>query len=164
MLSVKALVSVALIGTVCALLLAGVQTITREPIAANRLARDHAVLQHLLGVPVPTELELTMPVTGDCADWLIVTTEADGYAGPVHAIGVWLPGPPRLSLRVTAHRETPGIGDFIDHAREDWMAQLDEAGPEAWQSVDNVSGATVTTRTVRRLARQSFQMTEAFCE
>ena len=51
----------------------------------------------------------------------------DGYSGPIELlVGVRADG--RVTAaRVTAHRETPGLGDRIERRRSDWVVQLDGA-------------------------------------
>jgi len=48
-------------------------------------------------------------------------------------------------VRITAHRETPGIADFLDAPEQGWLATFrgrDANGPMP----DGLTGATVTTR------------------
>lgn len=82
-----------------------------------------------------------------------------GYAGPIRVLmGVDLRGQ-LLGVRVLAHTETPGLGDKIEAAKDDWIDGF--AGrslgdpPEARWTVrkdggefDQFSGATITPRAV----------------
>ena len=81
----------------------------------------------------------------------------DGYSGNIGLlIGIDANGTV-TGVRVTAHRETPGLGDYIDRAKSTWIDQF--AGkslstPEAkhWKVAkdggrfDTRAGATVTPR------------------
>jgi electron transport complex protein RnfG len=73
----------------------------------------------------------------------LITTQA-GYNG---VITLWVAtnevGDIR-GVRTAAHRETPGIGDIIEHEVSGWIDQF--AGNV--EPVDIVSGATITTRAV----------------
>ena len=60
-----------------------------------------------------------------------------------------------ISLRVTRHQETPGIADFIDHSKEDYLPNLDNSPVEDWPSLDNISGATITHKALRSMAAQA---------
>ena len=60
-----------------------------------------------------------------------------------------------MSLRVTNHRETPGIGDFIDHRRDPWLPARDGFTAAQWQTADAVSGATVTSEALALLALEA---------
>jgi electron transport complex protein RnfG len=64
-----------------------------------------------------------------------------------------------MGVRVVKHRETPGLGDAIDHAKSHWIEQFDgkslTAPPrDAWAvkqdegQFDSITGATVTSRAV----------------
>ena len=67
-------------------------------------------------------------------------------------------------VRVTAHRETPGLGDGIDAERSDWILQfagkaLDSPASAAWAvrkdggEFDQFTGATITPRAVVKAVR-----------
>ena len=62
-------------------------------------------------------------------------------------------------MRVLAHKETPGLGDYIDIARGDWIKNfdgrsLDQPDEAGWKvkkdggEVDYMAGATITPRAV----------------
>lgn len=64
-----------------------------------------------------------------------------------------------LGVRVLSHSETPGLGDKIEIAKDDWVEgfagrSLADPGPEGWKVrkdggvFDQVSGATITPRAV----------------
>jgi electron transport complex protein RnfG len=82
-----------------------------------------------------------------------------GYAGPIRVLlGIGADGR-ILGARVLAHSETPGLGDKIEIARDDWITGFDglslaEPPPERWAVkkdggvFDQFSGATITPRAV----------------
>jgi electron transport complex protein RnfG len=64
-----------------------------------------------------------------------------------------------LGVRVTSHRETPGLGDKIETKKSDWIysfegRSLDNPEPEQWAvkkdggEFDQFTGATITPRAV----------------
>lgn len=83
----------------------------------------------------------------------------DGYSGNIHLlIGIDASGVV-TGVRVTAHRETPGLGDYIDRTKTAWIDQfvgksLTTPPPKHWKVVkdtgafDARAGATITPRAV----------------
>jgi electron transport complex protein RnfG len=86
-------------------------------------------------------------------------TVGQGYAGPIRVLlGIDAAGRV-LGARVLSHTETPGLGDKIEVARDDWILSFDgkslgEPPPERWAvqkdggDFDQFSGATITPRAV----------------
>ena len=58
-------------------------------------------------------------------------------------------------MRVTRHQETPGIADFIDHNKDDYLPNLDNSAIDAWAEIDNISGATITHKALRAIPEQA---------
>lgn len=95
-------------------------------------------------IPVAVVLEATAP---------------DGYSGKINLlIGVTADG--RISgVRVVSHKETPGLGDYIEIAKSEWIRifdgkSLDQPDDSGWQvkkdggKFDYMAGATITPRAV----------------
>ncbi len=90
----------------------------------------------------------------------------DGYAGDIQlVIGIDVNGV-ITGVRVTAHRETPGLGDYIDRKKSDWIEQFagrSLTAPEAkyWKVAkdggrfDARAGATITPRAIVRAVRNA---------
>lgn len=90
---------------------------------------------------------------------LVFTVIGKGYAGPIRVLlGVDRDGKV-LGARVLAHTETPGLGDKIELAKDDWILAFDGlalgAPPVADWAVrkdggrfDQFTGATITPRAV----------------
>ena len=88
-----------------------------------------------------------------------------GYAGAIDLMmGVDAQGR-ILGVRVLKHAETPGLGDKIEIARDDWITafngrSLQNTGEAGWQvkkdggDFDQFSGATITPRAVVRAVHQ----------
>lgn len=96
------------------------------------------------------------------AEMTAVVLEAvapDGYSGDIHLI-IGIASDGRVTgVRVTAHRETPGLGDYIDRAKSPWIGQFAGASlldpiPRRWRvakdggAFDARAGATITPRAV----------------
>ncbi|MHB8914610.1 MAG: electron transport complex subunit RsxG [Thiobacillus sp.] len=92
----------------------------------------------------------------------------DGYSGDIALlIGLRADGQ-IIGVRVTAHKETPGLGDYIDIAKSPWITQFDgkslTAPPEAnWKvqrdggNFDARAGATITPRAVVKAVHGTLQ-------
>jgi electron transport complex protein RnfG len=179
----------ATVGLVAAALLAGVHALTREPIAAqvgraerealavvlpaalhdNEPARDQIVLHapRWLGSDAPLRAWRARR-DGKPSAIVLEAVAPDGYAGPIRLlVGVLADG--RVSgVRVTAHRETPGLGDPIDAAKSPWIDRLRGRAlgdpPTARWTVrreggdfDQFAGATVTPRATLHAVRRVLQ-------
>lgn len=90
---------------------------------------------------------------------LIEAETRDGYAGPIRFLVALEPGGQIAAVRVLQHKETPGLGDYIDAARSRWIEQfagksLSSPAGEGWRvrkdggQFDAVAGATVTPRAI----------------
>lgn len=95
---------------------------------------------------------------------VVFQVQGRGYAGPI----VCMMGVDRdghvLGVRVLKHAETPGLGDKIDPAKDDWIHSfehkfLGDPPPEKWAvkkdggMFDQFSGATITPRAVVKAVR-----------
>ena len=90
----------------------------------------------------------------------------DGYSGDIALlIGIDADGNV-TGVRVTAHRETPGLGDYIDRAKSAWIDQfagksLTNPEPKHWKVTkdggvfDARAGATITPRAVVKAVRSA---------
>lgn len=108
----------------------------------------------LRGAPVAAVLKLAAP---------------DGYNGDIHLlIGINFDGT-LTGVRVTAHKETPGLGDALETARSDWILGFDGRSlrnpvPTGWAvkkdggEFDQFTGATITPRAVVKAVRQAQEL------
>ena len=90
----------------------------------------------------------------------------DGYSGDI-ALLIGIDANGTVSgVRVTAHRETPGLGDYIDRAKSEWIEQFSGkslTAPEAthWKvakdggQFDARAGATITPRAVVKAVKSA---------
>jgi electron transport complex protein RnfG len=99
----------------------------------------------------------------------------DGYNGDIRLlVGIRDDGV-ISGVRVIAHRETPGLGDPIDHARSDWILGFDDrslSNPEArhWAvrrdggEFEQFTGATITPRAVVEAVQRALEYFSAHRE
>ncbi|MFA5941509.1 MAG: electron transport complex subunit RsxG [Sinimarinibacterium sp.] len=124
------------------------------------------------------QLDATQPVTvyrarrgGQPVAAVMTVTAPDGYSGAIQMlVGVGHDGH-LTGVRVTGHKETPGLGDKIDSQRTDWILRFDGkslADPAAsgWAvkkdggAFDQFAGATITPRAVVKAVHRSLQYFE----
>ncbi|MGZ8217014.1 electron transport complex subunit RsxG [Methylomagnum sp.] len=116
---------------------------SQAPLTVYRARKD--------GRPVAVALSPTAPDGYNGAIRLLVAIRADGQLAGVRAL---------------SHRETPGLGDFIDAGKSDWIhgftgRSLENPPESRWQvkrdggDFDQFAGATVTPRAVVRAVRNA---------
>ena len=101
----------------------------------------------------------------------------DGYAGKVRLIMAMRADGQVAGVRVTQHKETPGLGDYVEIKKDKnkehpWITQftglsLARVGEGEWKvkkdggRFDAVAGATVTPRAVVKAVRRAALYVEA---
>jgi electron transport complex protein RnfG len=135
----------------------------------NDLVRDARPLaaDPLLGLKRPG---LAYPARKDGQTVAVVLEAAapDGYSGEIRLLVGILADGRVAGVRVTAHKETPGLGDYIDLARSTWVRQFDgkslaDPVPERWKvkkdggQYDYRAGATVTPRAIVKAVRKALE-------
>jgi electron transport complex protein RnfG len=143
---IKSGITLAVIGAICAGLVATTYLLTQERIAANEQAWleqslkpalsglffDGSVSESMLTIPSPHELPgpddvIVYRVYSDDEPVaaLFAVTAREGYAGPIRIlVGIEYDGTV-TAIRILEHRETPGLGDKIVSTRSDWVFQFD---------------------------------------
>ena len=126
----------------------------------NDLVRDTHPLppDPLLGLERPGQAYVAT-LRGEPVAVVLEAVAPDGYAGRIKLlVGVLADG--RIAgVRVTAHQETPGLGDYIEADRDPWIRifddrSLDDTPDPQWKvkkdggRFDARAGATVTPRAV----------------
>lgn len=95
----------------------------------------------------------------------------DGYSGDIKLLIAIRADGSISGVRVLAHKETPGLGDYIDIARGNWITQfnnesLSQTPAEQWQvkkdhgKFDYMVGATITPRAVVKAVYKAVQFFE----
>jgi electron transport complex protein RnfG len=103
---------------------------------------------------------------------LLKATTPKGYSGDIEFAMVVRPDGQIVGVRVLRHRETPGLGDWIETARSSWIRAFegksleDPIGP-LWHVkkdggiFDQFTGATVTPRAVVKGVHETLKTLEA---
>lgn len=135
----------------------------------NDLIRDARPLpaDPLLGLKRPGLIYPAVKA-GEITAVVLEAVAPDGYSGEIRLlVGIHADG--RVAgVRVTAHKETPGLGDYIDLARGAWIKQFDgrslaDPAPEQWRvkkdggRFDYLAGATITPRAVVKAVRRALE-------
>jgi len=180
------LTAFALVGTA---ILAYIFIITRAPIEASeaeaRLALFSQILPHdsynndllkseltippnpLLGNRVPSKANIAK--LGDTTVGVILEAIAhDGYAGDIKLLLAIRADGSISGVRVLAHKETPGLGDYIEVERNAWITlfsneSLTKTAAKDWAVIKDggkfeyMAGATITPRAVVKAISKALQ-------
>ncbi|MCU0841073.1 MAG: electron transport complex subunit RsxG [Thiobacillaceae bacterium] len=138
----------------------------------NDLVRDARPLpvDPLLGLRHPGQSYLATR-QGEPVAVILEAVAPDGYAGEIHLlVGIGVDG--RIAgVRVTSHKETPGLGDYIDINKGTWIRGFDGRGlgdpPDALWKVrkdggrfDYMAGATITPRAIVKAVHKALRYFE----
>jgi Na+-translocating ferredoxin:NAD+ oxidoreductase subunit G len=96
----------------------------------------------------------------------------DGYAGDIKLLIAIKYDGTISGVRVLTHKETPGLGDYIDIAKGNWIKLFDgesltKTAAEKWTvkkdggAFDYMAGATITPRAVVKAVHKALQYFEA---
>lgn len=130
-------------------------------------ARVTLAADELLGTRTPSYAWVARK-QGQATGVVLEAIAPDGYSGDITLlIGLRADGQ-IIGVRVTAHKETPGLGDYIDIAKSPWITQFDGKSlttpPEAsWKvqrdggSFDARAGATITPRAIVKAVHGALQ-------
>ena len=179
----------ALIGTA---LLAYFFEITREPIEASekeaRLALfkqilpesayDNGLLTDIVELPPSELLGSQHPTIANIAKLnhqvagvILEAVAHDGYSGDIKLLIAIRADGSISGVSVLAHKETPGLGDYIDITHGKWIQlfndeSLSKSPPQLWQvkkdggKFDYMVGATITPRAVVKAVLKALQFFE----
>ncbi len=127
---------------------------------------DNAIVNDVTLLPPTPELGTNSPTAayrarlhGAPAAVVLEAVAPDGYSGKISLLIAIQANGELAGVRVISHKETPGLGDYIDAAKSAWIKQFDHASlvqPEdrAWKvkkdggHFDYMTGATITPRAV----------------
>ncbi len=184
------LLAFAFVGTA---MLAYVFGITRAPIEASekeaRLALFKQILpesaydndllketvqiapSELLGSHLPTVANIAK-LNNKTAGVILEAVAHDGYNGDIKLLIAIRADGSISGVRVLAHKETPGLGDYIDISRGNWIKLFNDESVNktpvaAWQvkkddgKFDYMVGATITPRAVVKAVLKALQFFEA---
>jgi electron transport complex protein RnfG len=183
------LVAFAFVGTS---MLAYVFDITRAPIEANekeaRLALfkqiipesayDNDLLKDSVEIVPNEQLGNRQPTVANIAKLnnktagvILEAIAHDGYSGDIKLLIAIRADGSISGVRVLAHKETPGLGDYIDIAHGNWIKlfsdeSVNKTPVEQWRvkkdsgKFDYMVGATITPRAVVKAVLKSLQFFE----
>lgn len=176
----------ALIGTAA---LSFIFDITRAPIAKSeaeaRLALfkqvlpektyDNDILKSSLTIAPNALLGNTLPTVANVATLngapvgvILEAVAHDGYSGDIKLLIAIRADGSVSGVRVLAHKETPGLGDYIDILKDDWITQFNDESLERttenfWKvkkdggKFEYMAGATITPRAVVKAVHKALQ-------
>lgn len=159
----RGLLFLTIIGGVCGGLLHAANAFTKDAITNNRQQAAQRMVAELVGPDKAQSMNLYAAQAGSCVAGLLIKQTVVGYAGPIEFLLYREIGTDSLKVRTTQHRETPGIGDFIDSQRDDYLSEKDGASLSVWQALDNVSGATVTSAALQKAVRRTLRQVDLQC-
>ncbi len=93
----------------------------------------------------------------------------DGYSGRITLLVAIKSNGELAGVRVVSHKETPGLGDYIEIARSNWIKGFDGKSatqPGDWKvkkdggQFDYMAGATITPRAVVKAVHKALQYFE----
>lgn len=97
---------------------------------------------------------------------ILTAVAPDGYSGNIRLLVAVNADGTLAGVRVTAHRETPGLGDWIEADRSDWITRftgrsLRDPAAKDWAvrkdggAFDQFTGATITPRAVVKAVKKA---------
>lgn len=162
---------------------------TRGPIEQNQQAAKRALIGEILpyhyydndllasAVPIVPDPLLGNSISttayratrrGAMSAVVFEATAPDGYSGKIRLLLAVLANGELAGVRVIAHNETPGLGDYIDKKKSDWIdafrgRSLMTSSERDWQvkkdggNFDYVTGATITPRAIVKAVHKALQ-------
>lgn len=124
----------------------------------------------LLGNRLSTEANIAR-LNNKFTGIILEATAHDGYSGDIKLLIAIRADGSVSGVRVLAHKETPGLGDYIDIARDHWIKLFDNESliktpAEQWHvkkdsgKFDYMVGATITPRAVVKAVFKAVQFFE----
>ncbi|HCJ51702.1 MAG: electron transport complex subunit RsxG [Gallionellales bacterium CG_4_10_14_3_um_filter_54_96] len=136
---------------------------------------DNNIVQSTLDLP-PDELLGTEETSigyratlkGEPSVVVLQPVAPDGYSGKIFLIVAIRSNGEVSGVRVVSHHETPGLGDYIEVAKNPWIKQFDGQSltnhtAQDWQvkkdggKFDSMAGATITPRAVVKAVHKAVQ-------
>lgn len=141
---------------------------------------DNDLLQDTLEIPPTAELGqddtskiYRARLAGQPSALVLETVAPDGYSGKIRLLIAVRANGEVAGVRVTQHKETPGLGDYIDPKKDKnktrpWITQFDtlsfdKLAEKDWKvkkdggHFDSNAGATVTPRAVVKAVRKALR-------
>lgn len=143
--------------------------IVPESMHNNDLLKDTVSIAPniLLGNKLPV-IANRARINNEPAAVILEAVAHDGYAGDIKLLIAIKYDGSIAGVRVLAHKETPGLGDYIDIAKNKWIKlfdgeSLEKTGDKNWLvkkdggQFDYMAGATITPRAVVKAVHKALQ-------
>jgi electron transport complex protein RnfG len=137
---------------------------------------DNDLLKDVKKIPAGGELgnrdetdAVRARLNGQPSAVILETTAPDGYSGDIKMLIALKADGEIIGVRVLAHKETPGLGDYIDIGHSDWIKKnfdsqsLAKTPDDAWKvkkdggTFEYMTGATITPRAVVKAVHKTLQ-------
>jgi len=141
---------------------------------------DNDLLQDTLELPATTELGQDSSskiyrarLKGQASALVLQVVAPDGYSGKIRMLIAVTANNELAGVRITQHKETPGLGDYIDLSKDKnkahpWIMQFDQmsfakVAEKDWKvkkdggHFDSNAGATVTPRAVIKAVKKALK-------
>lgn len=135
----------------------------------NEFATDTLIVSDpaMLGTDKPVKVYRAR-LQGEPTAAIFETVAPDGYNGSIKLLVAIDFDGIIAGVRVVSHKETPGLGDYIEHTRTNWIFGFDGrslSNPvnERWKvrkdggDFDHITGATITPRAVVKAVLRTLQ-------
>ncbi|GAB1231695.1 electron transport complex subunit RsxG [Ferrigenium sp. UT4] len=133
----------------------------------NDIMRDTLTLpaHALLGTDEPSLAHIARR-NGEPVAVVLEVVAREGYAGDIQMVLAIRSDGALSGVRVINHKETPGLGDYIDIAKSDWIRQFEgktRVNDADWKvkkdggQFDSMAGATITPRAVVKASHLALQ-------
>lgn len=166
------------VAAIAAILLGLTDIVTREPIAAAQKEALHRALQQVLPTHTNDPQAEAVEVDGNVIyparehgklagmAWEVIAP--DGYSGSIRILVGVHPDGHVLAIRVTDHKETPGLGDGIVR-NQAWVDSFRGRGLDGvrWKvkkdggDFDQFTGATISPRAVVKAVKRALEFYRA---
>ncbi len=142
--------------------------LTKEPIAAARLAKKMDAIQNVLPefnnepnmevykIPTDGDTLYLYPakIDGDLVGTAIESFTNQGFTGKIKIMVGLLPDGSIHDVAVLEHKETPGLGDKMERKKSDWGIQFKGKDPKIFNlsvkkdggDVDAITASTISSR------------------
>ncbi len=139
---------------------------------------DNAIVQDTLQIPADellgtedTSVAYVARLNGETSAVILQPVALDGYSGKIFMIVALRSNGEISGVRVVAHHETPGLGDYIERTKSPWIevfnglsfAKLKQGDWKVRKDgghFEHMAGATITPRAVIKAVSKTMQYFE----
>ncbi len=157
----------------------GVYILTKEPIAAAKLAKTNAAIGEVMPpfdnnasedktvVEVDGEqISVYRAKKGDSVvGYAVECFSNEGFSGKIGLLVGFTPDGKITKISVLEHRETPGLGDKIEPSKSKFSVQFEGADPATMKlsvrkdggDIDAITASTITSRAYAKAVEQAYK-------